>query len=378
MGTIPVSLEERLERALFFPPDPMHGAVPEGQYACDMHVHSSHSTEIPALPRYSPLAKMVLALERGMHYFALTDHDTYTGVLELQEQLAGMGSMGETALKRFIPGVEVKVHVERVGQVVHTNIYGLSEKQWQAIQAMYHLKDEIMEFETLTDYLRSENLIYSFNHPFWKPIGRNQLPGLFKRIIPRMSSAHDDPISLVSLGLIFPEFPLIELNGSRIESLNDLAEYFALVHGIPLIGGSDDHYGMSLAGCCTLAAGDTWQEYLEEIKDGRAGVMRSHLDEQKATKKAEHVVELLLDGSCDTAKYLGQLLLIEFGKLAKKVIGLWKPKYLPYSKRRLVKIGVKGYLQSQYSCLPLSWNMAVQFGERTPVREALDRLREKQ
>lgn len=355
----------------------MHGAVPEGQYACDMHVHSSHSIDIPPLAKYSPLAKMVLAFERGMHYFTLTDHDTYTGVLELQEQLAGMGSIGETALKRFIPGVEIQVYVERVSQVVHTNVYGLNEKQWQVINSMYHGKDEIRDFEMLTDYLRSENLTYSFNHAFWKPMGRNQVPGLFKRIIPGMSSDRDDPISLVSLGLIFPEFPLIELNGSRIEPLNDLAEYFALVHGIPLVGGSDDHYTIPLGNCYTVAPGKSWKTFLEYVAKGKSEVMRSHLDKQMATEKAEHVTEVLLGGSCDTTKYLGILINIEFWKPIKKLLGMWKPKYLPYLRKSAVKIGAKGYLQSQYSCLPLSWNMAIQFGERTPVREALDRLRKK-
>ena len=382
MGDIPESLEERLERVISSSHDPMYGKVPAGKYVGDMHVHSGFSKDVPPLEPYSPLAKMVLALERGMHYFTLTDHNTYDGNLELIEQLSGMGELGKEALKRFIPGVEIDVYIKSVGQVIHTNVYGLNEEQWEKIHTFYDpefsassMFKQVDGIEELADYLKSEGLLFAFNHPFWKPMPKGKKQSFLRRVIPGLSEIKKDHYSLVSLGLLFSEFPVIEINGTRIQPLNDLAEYFALQHAKPLIGGSDDHYTETLGNCYTIARGETWQEFLEEIREGRAQVMRNDLDEAQAKKKAHHVVGVYFGGECDLAEYLGKLVNREWGFVIKKIFSLWQPRWLKYVHNHLTKLGAKGYLQTQYSCLPSSWQEAIWFGRKTPIREALERLK---
>ncbi len=373
-----ISLEERLEQVIHSDIEPLHGPVQKGMYACDMHVHSNHSHEIPPLEEFSPLAKMVLAFERGMHYFVLTDHNSYSGVRELKEQLSGMGPTGEEALKRFIPGVEVEAYAEWVGHAIHINVFGLSEPQWETIDEMYDRDSQepmVRDFQELLHYLREEELLFAFNHAFWKPMERRKFPHMLKRIIPGFSE-RGDSISLMSLGLIFPEFPLIELNGSRIKPLDDLAEYFALVHGIPTIGGSDDHYTIPLASTYTLAKGNSTTEYLDNIARGESEVKRRNLDEDRALEMAEHVIEIFFGGSCDTRKYSEELINTELPKPLRWLLGKWKPRYLPRFKKQFDKLGAKSYLQSQYSCLPSTWLPALWWGKKTPAEEALDRLKQ--
>ena len=50
----------------------------------DLHVHSSFSHDVPSIPEFSPRALYDRAVERGMGFFTLTDHDTMEGIEDLR------------------------------------------------------------------------------------------------------------------------------------------------------------------------------------------------------------------------------------------------------------------------------------------------------
>lgn len=69
-------------------------------YKADLHSHSRFSDG-----KQSPLIMYRRAQELGMDYFALTDHNTVAGVLELQAQLTD----ADLAKTKLIPGFELSL-----------------------------------------------------------------------------------------------------------------------------------------------------------------------------------------------------------------------------------------------------------------------------
>ncbi len=67
----------------------------------DMHTHSNASDG-----SFSPSELLEEAMNRGLYAFALTDHDTLSGLDELDRAAAGKG------YSRAVPGVELSVQIE--------------------------------------------------------------------------------------------------------------------------------------------------------------------------------------------------------------------------------------------------------------------------
>ncbi|MBS3163979.1 PHP domain-containing protein [Candidatus Woesearchaeota archaeon] len=359
------ALEERLERVL---------AEDKGEHrACDMHVHSSSSYDVPTLARYHPMQKMVQAFEHGMYYFTLTDHNTIDGIRLLRDSLAAKGELGEKALSRVFPGVEIDCYVESLGRSIHTNVWGLTERNWKELSLLYDRsgeKPEMRDFPGLMSYLREEKLLYSFNHPFWSEVDDQPLQGILKRALPLPRFQNSFSLDIMSTAALFPEFPLVEKNGSRIEPLNDLAEYFAKLNGIPLVAGSDDHVGVELCRSYTLAPGETPREFLGNIPSHGRVVHRS-LDADEAEAKAREVVRIYFGDATADKEFFSALTNVQLGRIMKRLTALWKPKYLtPAVETAFAKIGARIYLETQRTCLPPE----LLADGKTPMRVALERL----
>jgi len=270
------------------------------QKRCDMHAHSSYSSDVPDVPSQQPLPRLIAALERGMYYFVLTDHDTLAGYSHLIEELSQMGELGRLARERVISGVEISCRCAEVGGELHSNVFGLDEHQFKHIDG-FRDSTGLVRLEKMIPYLDAQGVVFGLNHPLWQPPHNNitlfkVLRGVLTTLLNRrahngeamskkivenlygyQSQEHMERVYKGTLE-VAGQFSLIEVNGSRVSAMNDLAEGIAAQVGVPMSGGSDDHYGEALGLCHTIAeADDTW-EFLEKLERGNSSVVRKDAD----------------------------------------------------------------------------------------------------
>lgn len=214
----------------------------------DLHVHSRYSSDsqnavIKALRSkesyVEPDEIFETAMERGMDYVTITDHDTIDGCEEIYKKHPN----------KVIMGVEVTAFFPEDGCPVHILVYGLNRSQFEIIDK---LRSNIYEFR---GYLQTTRLAHSVAHATY-------------RLSDKFSIEHFE-----KLLLLFDVFEVI--NGNRSKNENDrLAEIMESItpeliynlsnkHGIapfgstPWIkgktGGTDDHSGLFVA--------TTWTEF---------------------------------------------------------------------------------------------------------------------
>ena len=84
----------------------------------DLHVHSTRSDGT-----YSPTELVDYAIEKGLAAFALTDHDTVSGLDEAISYAAQLRSNGSVEVPEVIPGIEFSTEYQDSpssrGQDVH-------------------------------------------------------------------------------------------------------------------------------------------------------------------------------------------------------------------------------------------------------------------
>ncbi len=229
----------------------------------DLHCHS-WASDRPALwlmqrlgcpesytaPSYAREA----AMQRGMDFVTITDHNSIEGVREIQHYNNVI--VGEEVTTYF-PG-DVKVHVVCLD---------ITEEQHREIQ---DVREDIHDF---VRYLNENDILHFCAHPMHRVNGR-------------LTWDHFEKILLL--------FKHIEiLNGSRLFKLNFVTEQIAAnlkeedierlsnKHGIDpigerpwekyVVGGTDDHSGLFVGTCCTEVQVDrmTKEGLLEGIRLGR-------------------------------------------------------------------------------------------------------------
>lgn len=210
----------------------------------DLHVHTRHSgwqriRLIDALDCYmDPVAVVETALERGMDYVALTDHESIGGWLELQARRPDLR-------RHVIPGVEVEARFPGWGLKVHVNVLGLEETQHAEIQ---RLRGDVY---ALLRYTRSQELLAILNHPL-RTLWRHPRVGRFLEEVPQLFDGYET------------------LNSASPAVGNVAAERLAARAPQPRVqvGGSDAHTFSRVARVYTIAEGDTAQEFLENVGRG--------------------------------------------------------------------------------------------------------------
>ena len=230
----------------------------------DLHLHTRHSAratdwllrkvDFPASCS-DPATLYAQLREAGFDFVTFTDHDTIDGCLEIADR---PGVFLSEEISAFFPEDDVKVHVLA---------WGITEGQHAEIQA---LRRNIYE---LARWLKAQGIAHAVAHPFW-PVDE------------RLSLAHWE-----RLVLLFRHFETI--NGLRDPLLGEVAEFalsrltpehiarFAETHRLdPLweepwrkvfTGGSDDKGGIYQGRAWTEAEGDSPQEFLAAIYEGRCG-----------------------------------------------------------------------------------------------------------
>jgi glycosyltransferase involved in cell wall biosynthesis/predicted metal-dependent phosphoesterase TrpH len=208
-----------------------------------MHVHSTasqlsklgiqRSLNLPecATP---PEEVYELAKRRGMDFVTITDHDTISGALRLQE------------LPDAFVSEELTVHFKGEPQAVHVLCYGITPDDHDWLQAH---RDDV---ETCAVYLHGNEITAALAHPFYA-------------VAAPLTARHRRRLAQL--------FPIWETrNGSRAKELNLPAFVYIETHGGTPIGGSDDHAGIDVGRTFTeTPRASTPEAFLAEIRAGRAG-----------------------------------------------------------------------------------------------------------
>jgi predicted metal-dependent phosphoesterase TrpH len=235
----------------------------------DLHVHSWASFDVPDLLALSPVALFNKAIHnpdpsRRMDYFALTDHDTMDGYRELMEKLP------EADRAKVIPAVEHSIMDPTVGFTVHTNLYGLTPRQYDEIRFAETL-DELLE------YCESKGIIAQYNHPAWWE--RTELKA--------------GKVDFTKVRLVAGKFRIMELSSARTHLQNRIAVGLANDLGLTLTASTDTHTG-DIGKSFTIAPGATQEAFLDSIRRGVVGTHLESLTRNGLLKESRQLIDEFL------------------------------------------------------------------------------------
>jgi predicted metal-dependent phosphoesterase TrpH len=215
----------------------------------DLHVHSYHSGHaryfrwLHARDCYSsPEAIYQVAKARGMDLVCLTDHDSIDGCREFLDRHPDAAD--------FIVGEEIECLVpDAPGLRVHLGAIGLSERVHREVQ---RLRPNVFEAAA---YLRREDVFCVFNHLFM--FFRDQTP--IEQYVRRALS--------LTPGLETHNGAMLAAHNTFVADL--AAAYRAEGQSIVAVGGSDAHTLQWVGTAYTEAPGQTREEFLSSLRQGR-------------------------------------------------------------------------------------------------------------
>jgi predicted metal-dependent phosphoesterase TrpH len=216
----------------------------DGWMSADLHVHSTCSHDVLPSPDFHPEAIYQAAMDKGLSFVSITDHDTMDAY-----DILGWDR------ENLVTGVEVSFRdLKRVGHTIHVNVWTLDKQQYQEIEniALYD-----QNIETFISYLKDQNLPYQYNHPFW-------------------FDSRDKP-NYLAAAEIFELFPVIEYNMKRVRKKNLLALWLAAEYDKGIIAGTDTHIGR-VGEAYTLAQGNTFRDYYNNIVVGKSLIVPQDLN----------------------------------------------------------------------------------------------------
>ncbi|MHA3775034.1 glycosyltransferase [Verrucomicrobiota bacterium sgz303538] len=229
----------------------------------DLHLHSRFSDRAPEwlfrraglADSYSDPEELYQHLRsRGMYYVTITDHNRIDGCLAIAN----------------LPGVflseEVTAAFPEDRCPVHVLVWGLNEEQHHQIQ---RLRENIYDLQR---FLAEQQLAHAVAHPFYRLDDKLSVEHVEKLVLlfrhfEGINGLRDRLLSDVA------QFALQRLTPEKIEELSNRYR-IAPTHDEPwrkvLIGGSDDHGGLSPGAAFTETppAGSV-AEFLTHIREGR-------------------------------------------------------------------------------------------------------------
>ncbi len=227
----------------------------------DLHVHSLFSKHpshwflqrIGASESYtSPDFIYKTAMERGMDFVTVTDHNRIEGSLDLCERYPD----------KAFTGVEVTSYFPEDGCKVHVLVYGLSFAEFETIQ---HLRDNIYR---LRNYLLERGIAHSVAHATFSVNGRVSLHHLEKLILlfdvfEGVNGARNrlhNTTWMRTLMNLTPE------HIDEMQSVHRIAPASADPWIKGLTGGSDDHAGLFIGKTYTIAEANSPDAFLSLLR----------------------------------------------------------------------------------------------------------------
>ena len=237
----------------------------------DLHLHSSHSFDVPDLPSLRPRALFEKALGgtgdfARMDWFTLTDHDTMSGWEELVKGLP------EADRALVIPAVEHTLSDRALGFTLHVNLFGLDPDTYADLQRRVETLDDLLTF-CATAGIRTQ-----YNHPTWwerRELRRGEVdfarvPGLARR------------------------FDVLELNAARTPEQNLITLSMAEDMGLALTASSDSHTG-EVGRAWTAAPAATADAFLGSVWRGEGTTHLEALSYAGLVREAHSLIDELVD-----------------------------------------------------------------------------------
>ena len=230
----------------------------------DLHCHSIYSEHpdewflqrLGAGESYTDPEHIYRELKsQGMDFVTITDHNRIGGVQRLMQKYDDV-----------FMGVESTVYFPEDGCKIHVLVYGFNEAQFEMIQ---QLRTDVYRFR---DYLLQENLAHSVAHATYSVNGRITADHLEKLLLlfNVFEGRNGGRNTLNNEGWMRVIYNL------KPENIEDLRRKHGIEpHGDTpwfkgLTGGSDDHAGLFLGKCCTIAGGKSAEEFLHNLRHKRS------------------------------------------------------------------------------------------------------------
>lgn len=196
--------------------------------------------------KHTPIQLFNIAMKNKMDYFALTDHDTIDGCLDLIDN-------HPKTKKKLIFGEEVSTKFPEENFALHLGVFGLNEK----------LHDEITEIKgdvyELVKFLKEKKLLFALNH-----MGNNYWGQGRKIITPKIISK--------CLNL----FDIFEArNANEPFYLNTVNTILYLLYNKGMIAGSDTHEGR-VGATHTAAIAEDKNDFLQQIRKHQTYIYGEH------------------------------------------------------------------------------------------------------
>ena len=179
----------------------------------------------------------------GVH-LGITDHDEVAGSIEL------LRAHPEAAARNPL-GEEISIYFD--DYLFHIGVTGLPAEGIEQLHAALKLAASEHRLDDLFEMLHASGSLVVFNHPL-VPWGKN--PG---RKIPAEALLSRYGWAIHAL----------EYNGMRSRKENDCVLQLAIHVGKPVVGGGDSHLLLA-SSVLSLTQAASYQEYAEEVKEGRA------------------------------------------------------------------------------------------------------------
>ena len=224
-------------------------------YKADLHCHSRYSGRAKHLGFLrcrdcyaQPLEVYRTAKRRRMDLVTITDHDSIDGCLDLLNKLGDV--------RDFLMGEEVSAYFPAFRHTAHIAVYGLTEAQHGEMQKLRSNGEELVA------YLRQTQLLYALNHLFHN-----------------FASCHR---AVEFVDRMLELFDVFEVrNGSQQREHNCLiASLLERSRGrgrrLGIIAGSDSHTLRRLGRTYTASPAGHREEFLQDIRAGRAQIFGAH------------------------------------------------------------------------------------------------------
>jgi len=177
--------------------------------------------------------------------FAITDHDSVDGGLELLKR------QGD---RRATIALGEELSVNHDGHLFHLGVVGLPAESCITVHDRIQCASREGRLGELFECLKSTGCLVILNHPLLGWDGNCAHAPLIVNFLRRFGWGID----------------ALEYNGMRCRAENDAVLKLATSVGKPVVGGGDSHLLAASSAICASANAETFQDYVEEVKSGRA------------------------------------------------------------------------------------------------------------
>lgn len=231
----------------------------EGWKKVDLHVHSSCSYDVPSVQAMHPAVLFENARSHGLDFVTFTDHDTVKAY-----DLLGWDK------EELVPGVEISISdPEHIGHTLHVNVFELDSEEFEELEL---IANQECNFKSFIRYLRTHDLPHIYNHPFQFVGGER--PNLW------------------AVTELIKQFPVVEYNMQNLTEKNLMVATLARKYGKGIAATTDSHTG-GMGAVYTLAKGETFREFFENIKKGSSYIVVEGGTRQHLTKEWSSWIELI-------------------------------------------------------------------------------------